>query len=194
VPRVFSAGEAGGERLIFLCGLREAEPAGRSSGVTVGSLCPRGGVSLAFLLVGVADEQGFHLTQKVPGAERFDEQRVRVFASPIFPVPLLSVLMVCAPMFAGWWIGGEQGGRGIVSLAARGADDFQAGLFGFHAQVADDHLVNAGLHAGQGLGGTASSFDFKSVEFENRFEGEQDGEIVVDEKNAAFHRAPLKRS
>jgi len=28
----------------------------------------------AELLVGVADEQGFHLTQKIAGAERFDEQ------------------------------------------------------------------------------------------------------------------------
>jgi hypothetical protein len=48
-------------------------------------------------------------------------------------------------------------------------------------------VVNGGLHAGKGLGGTAGGFDFKSVEFENSFEGQQDGEIVVDQKNAAFH-------
>ena len=90
-------------------------------------------------------------------------------------------------MFAGWGIGGEQSGRRIISLAARGADHFQASLFGFHAQIADHHLVNAGLHAGQGLGGTGCSFNFKSLEFENSFEGQQDGEIIIDEKNSAFH-------
>ncbi len=90
-------------------------------------------------------------------------------------------------MFAGWRIGGEQSGRGIVSLAARSADDFQTGLFGFHAQVADYHLVNAGFHAGQSLGGTGGGFDFKSLEFKNGFEGQENGEIVIDEKNTAFH-------
>ena len=39
----------------------------------------------------------------------------------------------------------------------------------------------------KGLGGTGGGFDFKSLEFENGFEGQQDGEIVVDEKNATFH-------
>src|SRR5450759_2407113 len=162
--------------------LREAGPAGCSSGVALGFLRLRSGVVLAELLVGMADEQGFHLTQKIAGAERLDEQRVGVFSSPIFSVPMFS-----APMFAGWWIGGEQSGRGVVSLAARGANDFQAGLFGFHAQVADDHLVNAGLHAGKGLGGTAGGFDFESVEFKNSLEGQQDGEIVIDKKNATLH-------
>jgi hypothetical protein len=141
----------------------------------------------------VANEQGFHLTQKIAGAERFDEQGVRVFSRPIFSVPMFSVPMFSVPMFSSpmfsrWRIGCEQRSRGIVSLAARGADDFQAGLFGFHAQVADDHVVNGGLHAGKGLGGTAGGFHFKSVEFENSFEGQQDGEIVVDKKNAAFRR------
>jgi len=35
-------------------------------------LCPGGGV-LAKLLVGVANEQGFDLTQKIAGAQRLDE-------------------------------------------------------------------------------------------------------------------------
>jgi hypothetical protein len=48
-------------------------------------------------------------------------------------------------------------------------------------------VVNGRLHAGKGLGGTAGGFDFKSVAFKHRFEGQQDGEIVVDQKNAAFH-------
>jgi len=39
----------------------------------VGSLRPGGGVTLAELLVGVADEQGFHLTQKIARAQRLDE-------------------------------------------------------------------------------------------------------------------------
>ena len=78
--------------------------------------------------------------------------------------------------------------RAVAGLWAwrRGADDFQAGLFGFHVQVADDHLVNAGFDAGKGLGGTAGGFDFKSVEIENGFERQQDGGIIVD-KNATFH-------
>src|SRR5208282_2372147 len=109
------------------------------------------------------------------------------FSAPIWFVPALSFSGFSAPMLAGWRIGSQQSGRGIVSLAARGADHFQTGLFGFHAQVADYHLVNAGLYAGQGLGGTGRSFNFKSLEFENGFEGQQDGEIVIDEKNAAFH-------
>jgi hypothetical protein len=129
------------------------------------------------LEVGVADEQSFHLPQKIAGAERLDEQRVGAFSGPILFVPI----------FAGGRISGEQGGRGIVGLAARRAQDFQSGLFGFHAQVADDHVVNAGLQAGKGFGGTAGGFDFKSVQFEYRFEGQQDGEIVVDKKNTAFH-------
>ena len=101
-----------------------------------------------------------------------------------------------APVFrAGRWrrIGGEQSGRRIVALAARRADDFQSGLFGFHAQVADHHVVNAGLQAGKGFGGAAGGFHFKTVEFEDSFEGQQDGEVVVDEKNAAFHGAPRSR-
>ena len=61
----------------------------------------------AELLVGVADEQGFHLTQKIAGAERFDEQRVRVFSGPIFSVPMFSVPMFSSPMFSGWRIGCE---------------------------------------------------------------------------------------
>ena len=78
------------------------------------------GITLAELLVGVADEQGFHLTQKVAGAERLDEQRVRVFSGPISPVvPMFPVLMFPVPMFAGRRIGGEQSGRGIMGLAAR---------------------------------------------------------------------------
>ncbi len=140
----------------------------------------------------MADEQGFHLTQKIAGAERFDEQRVGVLPGPIFSVPMLSVPTFSSPMFSGWWIGGEQSGGGIVSLAARGADDLQASLFGFHTQVADDHLVNAGLHAGRRLGGTAGGFDFKSVEFKDSLEGQQDSEIVIDKKNATFHVQVLR--
>ena len=71
--------------------------------------------------MGVADEQSFHLTQKIAGAERLDEQRVKVFSDPIFSVRMCSVPMFSPPMFTGWRIGGEESGRGIVSLAARGA-------------------------------------------------------------------------
>src|SRR5258708_27304000 len=92
-----------------------------------------------------------------------------------------------ALVFSRWWIGGEQSGRGIVSLTARAADDLQASLLGFHAQVADDHLVNAGLHAGKGLGGTAGGFCFKSVEFKDSLAGQQGSEIVIDKKNSTFH-------
>src|SRR5258708_9395712 len=91
-----------------------------------------------------------------------------------------------ALVFSRWWIGGEQSGRGIVSLAARAADDLQASLLGFHAQVADDHLVNAGLHAGKGLGGTAGGFHFTSLEFKDSLQGQQDGELVIHKKNAPF--------
>jgi hypothetical protein len=112
----------------------------------------------------------------------------------MFSVPMFSVPMFSPPMFSGWRIGCEQSSRGVVSLAARGADDFQTRLCGFHAQVADDHVVNGGFHAGKSLGGTAGSFDFKSVEFENSFQGQQDGEIVVDQKNAAFHVASFNWS
>jgi len=144
----------------------------------------------------VADEQGFHLTQKIAGAQRFDEQRVRVLSGPIFSFSMFSAPMFSVPMFSSpivfrWRIGCEQSSRRVVSLAARGADDFQTRLCGFHTQVADDHVVNGGLHAGKGLGGTAGGFDFKSVEFENSFEGQQDGEIVVDQKNAAFQLAAI---
>ena len=154
-------------------------------------------VLLVELRIGVADEQGFQLAEKVGGAERFDEQRGRVFSGPVFSIPSfsipsLSVPMFSPPMFSGWGIGGEQGGCGMVRLAARGADDFQAGFFGFHVQVADDHLVDAGLHADKGLGGTAGGFDFESVKFENRFEGQQNGKIVVDNEDTTFHVHPLR--
>jgi len=45
-----------------------------------GVLRLRGRVLPAALCVGVADEQGFHLAQKIAGAERFDEQGLRVFS------------------------------------------------------------------------------------------------------------------
>ena len=72
-----------------------------------GSLWVRGGVFLTKLPVGMADEQGFHLTQKITGAEWLDEQRVRVFSGPIFSVSMSCVPRFFVPMFSGWWIGGE---------------------------------------------------------------------------------------
>ena len=39
----------------------------------------------------------------------------------------------------------------------------------------------------KGFGGALRDFHFKLVEFEHSFERKQDGEIVVDEKNATFH-------
>jgi hypothetical protein len=69
----------------------------------------------------------------------------------------------------------------------RRADNFQASFFGFHAQVADDHVVDARLHAGEGLGRAGGGFNLKFVEFQNSLQGQQDGEIVVNEKNAPFH-------
>jgi hypothetical protein len=56
-------------------------------------LCFKVGILLLELLVGVADEQGVHLTRKIASPERFDEQRVRIFSGPIFsvskfPVPI----------------------------------------------------------------------------------------------------------
>lgn len=185
MSRVFPARAAGRERLTIFGTLKESGQRDYLSRA-VGVLCLGGGTALSDLLVGVADEQGFHLTQKIAGAERFDEQRFRVLSAPIFTVPLLSI-----PLFAGWRISREQSGRGIVSLPMRGAKHFQARLFGFHAQVADHHLVNAGLHADKSFRGTGGSVDGKSVEFENGLEGQQHGEIVVDNKNAAFHGAPL---
>ena len=46
------------------------------------------GVTLAVLLVGVADEQSLDLTQEIAGAERFDEDRVGIFARPIVSILL----------------------------------------------------------------------------------------------------------
>jgi hypothetical protein len=34
--------------------------------------------------------------------------------------------------------------------------------------------------------------DFESVKFENRFEGQQDSKIIVDNENATFHVHPLR--
>ena len=147
----------------------------------------RGRVALTLLLkVGVADEQRFHLPQKIGGAERLDEQRVGTFSNLTF-VAILLFITLPAPIFSRGWIGSEQCGRGIIGLAPGGAQDLESGFFGFHSQVADDHLVNAGLQAGEGFGRTRGRVHFKSMEFKHGFERQQDGEIVVDKKNAAFH-------
>ena len=80
MPRMLSAGAADSERLIILCRLREAGPTG-----FVTSWASRAGYALvAECRAGVSEEQGFRLTRKIAGADRLDQQRVRVFPSPIF--------------------------------------------------------------------------------------------------------------
>src|ERR1700722_14776097 len=112
------------------------------------------------LIVRGADEQRFDLPQEISGAKWFYEQGVGVCAGPVFSIARRS----------GWRVGGKQRGGGIVGLAARGANYFETSLFGFHPQIADHHLVDAGFHASHSLGRTAGRLYFKSMEFKNRFE------------------------
>jgi hypothetical protein len=88
VSRVLSAHAAGRERLIFFEGW-EVRPAGLPIPSGGWFLALKVGILLLELLVGVADEQGFHLRQKIAGPERFEEQRVRIFSGPIFSIPTL---------------------------------------------------------------------------------------------------------
>jgi hypothetical protein len=147
------------------------------------------GVSAAMLFVGMVDKQGFHLPQEILSAQRFDEQRVRGF-----PVPTLAILMFLVLTFPGGslvvpirvpirsrrWMGREERGGGIVGLAARAPEHLETGIFCLHAQIADHHVENAGLHARESLGGTGGSFDFKSVEFKDGLQRQEHREIVID--------------
>ncbi len=144
----------------------------------------RRGITLTKLLaVGVADEQGFDLADQIVGAERLYEHRVRLPIGSVFPFDLL----------ARWGIGRQQGGGGIVALALGGPNYFHPSLFGFHTQITDHHVIGGGLQASERLGGSRGRFYFESMEFQNRLEGEKDGQIIVDEKNAPFQFAPLIR-
>ena len=140
----------------------------------------------------MAYQKGFQLTQEIAGPERFDKQRIRMLSGPgvlvriLFFVRIFSV--ACLPLpFSGRWIGGKQGSRGIIGLSAGSADDFEASFFGFHAQVADHHLIDARFHARKSFSRTAGGFYLESVQFENSLEGEQYGQIVVDEKDTTLH-------
>ena len=59
-------------------------------------------VALVELPVGVLDEEGFDLPQKIPGADWFDEQRVGIFSGPIF-----AVFEALARTFFGRWKSGQ---------------------------------------------------------------------------------------
>jgi hypothetical protein len=94
---------------------------------------------------------------------------------------------ILASGVSGWWVCGEKSGGRVIGLATRNAQNFQPGVFRFHPQVTDYHLVNARLESSKGFGRAAGSIYLKSMKFENGFQSEQDGEIVIHKKNAAFH-------
>ena len=129
-------------------------------------------VLAAMLFVGMVDKQGFHLPQEILSAQWFDEQRVRGS-----PVPTLAIFMflvltftggpLFTPIRSGWWMGREERGSWIVGLTAGPPENLETGIFCLHAQIADHHVENAGLHAREGLVRTGGSFDFKSVEFKH---------------------------
>jgi hypothetical protein len=129
----------------------------------------------AFLLVRPLDEQSLDLAQEIAGAERFDQQRLGMLPRPVIPVG---------------GVGGEQGGGRFVALTASCADNLQTRLFGFHAQIADDHVVDAGLESGEGFRRVGGGLNFKAMEFEDGFKGQQNSQVVIDEQNAPFHVHP----
>jgi hypothetical protein len=133
--------------------------------------------------IGIANEQCLDLPHEFARAEGLDEQGIGMVgaAGPIRPI-----------LVGGRKSREQSGGRRIV-LTVRGANYFKTRLFGFHAKIADHHVINARIHASERLGRAFRNFHFEIVQLKDSFQREQDGEIVIDEKNASFHLhfAPL---
>ena len=93
------------------------------------------------------------------------------------------------------WIGGEQSDCGAIGSGAGGGDDLGTGGVAFHAHVRDDHVVLALAEQQLALARGGGGVDIEAADFENSFEGEEDGDLVVYEKYAAFHSddSPLER-
>ena len=132
---------------------------------------------MALLPVCVPNEQNLDLPDQKVGTDGFDQQRVGMVFSASF-----------SPRNIFGRIGGEQGGGRGVALAAGGANHFESGVLAFHAQVADHHVIAGRLHPGQGISGAGRCFYFKSMKLQHCLEREQNGEIVIDEKDAPLHR------
>jgi len=130
------------------------------------------------LTVRVANQQGLDLANQVSGAKRLDKHGLWVLGA---------VAMIAAGIFAEWGIGSQNRGSGVVALPARGADHFQARLLGFHVQVADHHVIVARLQMANRFGCVGGRFYFEIMEFQHGFQGQQNREVVIDEKDAPFH-------
>ena len=83
-------------------------------------------------------------------------------------------------------VGGEEGDRGVVGGVTRSLNDFAAGGVGLHAHVGDHHLVFAELDFGLALAGAGGGVYIEAADFEHGFHGEQNGDFVVNEQNAAL--------
>jgi len=76
-------------------------------------------------------------------------------------------------------------------LAVGGTYNFESGVLGFHAEVADHHVIDARFHAGECFSLTGRGFYLKTMEFQNRFQGQEDGKIVIHQEYSSLHVAPL---
>ncbi len=119
-------------------------------------------------------EKAFDLADEHGGLHRLDEHFVGAHVGPVIV-----------------WEGGEEGDGGMVGGVAGGEDDFAAGGIGLHAHVGDDHLVFIQLDLGLAFPCGGGGVDIEAGDFEDGFEGEEDGDFVIDEKDAALRQGGL---
>src|SRR5260370_25608199 len=130
------------------------------------------GGSAAPLLVLMLNQERLNLAQQIIGVHGLHQHGL----SPFF-----------LPFTAQHGEGGQNGTGWVVGGFSGGANHIVAGLGMLHLHVGDHHVVVGGLQLENGFGGGGGGFNLEAVDFQNRFQGQQNGDLIVSKKNAAFH-------